>query len=223
MASKNDYFIAVYTNEVKDYCDELFFSNLLALKGKNYLGIVDNTIKAGYDKKLRKLAPTAAIKKLMVPKEPKISQFQRNVCESVNALRDDFLALDKPYFLTIESDVIPPVTLLESFDKSIEQLNLTDTVAVKKWGALGALYYGGLHDPELEGLHRTHHVLSGCTVYRRELIEKYPFRYDPDLLGAFPDALICHDAGKEYTFWNNHDIVCSHEHTAHGTRISKAL
>lgn len=225
MELKNNFFIAVYTNECKDYCDEEFFENLLKLKNNNYLGIVDNTIGNDYFKKLRKLAPTAAITKINVPVEPKISLFQRNVTESVNSLRDDFLNTDKDYFLIIESDVIPPLDLLSKLQDSISYLDSLDysTNDANPWGAIGGLYYDGFHDYSKKGLHKTHHVLSGCTVYKRELIEKFPFRYDPDNLGPFPDAWICTDAGKEYSLWNNHDIICNHLHTQHGTRMSKSI
>ena len=52
MGSKNKYFIAVYTNECKDYCDEKFFGNLLKIKGDNYLSVVDNTKGDKYFKRL---------------------------------------------------------------------------------------------------------------------------------------------------------------------------
>lgn len=225
MELKNNFFIAVYTNECKDYCDEEFFENLLKLKNNNYLGIVDNTIGDNYFKKLRKLAPTAAIKKVNPPIEPNSSLFQRNVTESVNSLRDDFLKIGKDYFLIIESDVLPPLDLLNKLQESINYLDNLDYVIedVKPWGIIGGLYYDGFHDYNLKGLNKKSHILSGCTLYKRELIEKYPFRYDPDNLGPFPDAWICVDAGKEYSLWNNHDIICNHLHTKSGTRMSKPI
>lgn len=229
---ENDYFIAVYTNSVKDYCDEQFFQRILGLKGKNYLGIVDNSKGDKYMKRLRTLAPTAAIRHLDIDHNPRNSLFQRNVCESVNVLREDFLRLNKDYFLIIESDVLPPVDLLPMLDKSIKYLDqLIPSIIVEgenrdyqgPWGSIGARYYEGFHDYELKGIHRTDHTLSGCTVYKRELIEKYPFRYNPESLAQFPDYWICHDSGYEYSLWNDHDIQCEHLHTKHGSRMSKSL
>lgn len=228
----NNFFIAVYTNEVKDYCDEEFFKRILELKGNNYLGIVDNSKNEKYMKKLRTLAPTAAIRHIDVDPEPRISRFQRNVAESVNMLRDDFLRLNKDYFLIIESDVLPPTSLIHMLDKSIKYLdNLIPGTIIDgdtkdyqgPWGAIGGIYYKGFHDYTLHGLKRTGHVLSGCTVYKRELIEKYPFRYDPENLGQFPDALISYDSRNEYSLWDDHNILCEHLHTEHGARMSRSI
>lgn len=217
MGSKNKYFIAVYTNECKDYCDEKFFGNLLKIKGDNYLSVVDNTKGDKYFKRLKELLPNETVTKLDVSPDPKETLFQRNVTESVNLLRDEFLKSDKDYFLIIESDIIPPKNFLSLFKEAIEKLK------DENWGIIGGLYYDGFHDFTLKGIQKKSHILSGCTIYKRELIEKYKFRYDPDNLGPFPDAWICVDSGKEYSLWDNHDIVCTHEHTAHGTRISKPI
>lgn len=229
----NKYFIATYTNKVKDYCDEKFFKKIKELKGDNYVGVVDNTIGNDYFKRLVRMVP-GNIYKVNVPAEPKRTQFLRNVAESVSALREDFLQRDEDYFLIIESDVIPPKDLLQHFDNAIEQLNCLDAVSkiavdgenekiIKPWGAIAAIYYKGFHNYDLTGLQPTHHCLSGCTVYKREAVEKYPFRWSEENLDAFPDAFWSHDAGQEYSLWNDHTIHCEHVHAANGTRQSMVL
>jgi hypothetical protein len=160
---------------------------------------------------------------LNIPEHPKESQFQRNVCDSANFLRNIYLnSFSAPYFLIIESDVIAPPSLLEQFELAIGELN----VAEPGWGIVGALYYEGFHnygfDTRDTYLEKTNHCLSGCTLYKRELIEKYPFRYDPANLGPFPDAFISYDADTEYTLWNDHRIKCDHLHI-NVVRISKSL
>lgn len=213
---KNKYFIAIYTNLCKDYCDKEFFTRINELKKDNHVNIVDNSSGNNYLKRLFGLTK-ANVYKVNVPVEPKQTQFLRNVTESVSALRQDFLQKgDEDYFLIIESDVIPPVDLLDRFDKTIETLP-------KDWGILGGLYYQGFHDYTKTGVHKTHHALSGCTVYRRSLVEKYPFRWSVDNLGAFSDAWICYDAGQEFGIYNDHDIRCEHLHTIHGSRQSHPL
>ena len=226
MASK--FFIAVYTNEVKDYCDEVFFDNLFLVSRGGPVCIVDNTIHGEYHIRLQKhflekQYDNFRIEHLEIPEQPKESQFQRNVCHSVNYLRDIFLNhFSIPWFLIIESDVIPPHGLLDKFEQAIAEL---DTKA-PDWGIVGAIYYPGFHNYEFQTdvtfLENTHHCLSGCTVYKRDLIKKYPFRHDPQNLGPFPDAFISYDAGQEYTLWNDHRIRCDHLHV-NGIRISKAL
>jgi hypothetical protein len=159
--------------------------------------------------------------RVQVPEHPLESQFQRNVCDSVNYLRDLFLSqTNLPYFLILESDVLPPADLLRRLESAMGRLDRLDP----SWGIVGGLYYDGFHNYDFDtsqtSLERTHHCLSGCTVYKRELIEKYPFRYDPDDLGPFPDAFICYDAGQEYSLWNEHGIHCRHLHNAaNGLRV----
>ncbi|WP_315817964.1 hypothetical protein [Paraflavitalea speifideaquila] len=127
-----------------------------------------------------------------------------------------------PYFLIIESDVIPPQSLLQQFECATSELDLTEA----GWGMVGAIYYQGFHNYAFDThdtfLERTNHCLSGCTVYKRELIRKYPFRYDPENLGPFPDAFMSYDAGHDFALWNDHRIICDHLHI-NGARMSRNL
>jgi hypothetical protein len=224
---KYRYFIAVYTNQVKDYCDHQFFTNLYQLSNGQDVFIVDNTIgTAYYDRLINGCTQNGFanfnVYHLDIDGYPVESRFQRNVCDSVNYLRDLFLdRKEYDYFLIIESDVYPPADLLIRFDESVDKLDATDPA----WGIVGGIYYPGFHDYEFNtsqtSLERTGHCLSGCTVYKRTLLEKYPFRYDPDVLGSFPDFWISFDAGKEYSLWNEHLIRCEHLHNpVNGGRTS---
>jgi len=223
---ENNYFIAVYTNEVKDYCDEQFFNNLHIVSRDQPVFVVDNTRGKSYFNKLKNLFSEKGytnfwLQHIDIPEEPKQSQFQRNVCESVNQLRYIYLNQTQlPYFLIIETDVYSPVDLLEKFKRSINQLDREEPT----WGILGGLYYQGFHNYNFDSsqtmLERTYHCLSGCTVYKRAVIEKYPFRYDPANLGPFPDAHISNDAGTEFSLWNDHQIRCDHLHNPiNGLRV----
>jgi hypothetical protein len=217
--NSNDYFVAVYTNEVKDYAVPKFFKHFDQF---TIGGVVDNSTNPNYHEKLKKFT-NLPVYHLDIPYEPKKTLFQRNVATSVQFLRELFLKTDCKYFLILESDVIPTPTLLEDIDKSIQKLEEVSKSDPLPWGALGCLYYHGFHDYNKEGLHKTHHVLSGATAYKREAVEKYPFRRSIDDLGAFPDAWWSVDAGKEYSLWNDHDIKLEHLHHTNKTRYSKNL
>lgn len=222
MTSNGKYFIAAYTNEVKDYCDKKFFTRLHTLSKNCPVHIVDNTEEQDYYNKCRRKFSyeNFTFYHLAVDIEPRKSLFQRRVTESVLLLREKFLATNYPYFLIIESDVIPSRRLLKKLDKTISTLDSLD----RYWGILGGLYHLSFHNYKLEGIQQTYHALSGCSVYKRSLIEKYPFRWSEENMGAFPDAWICYDAKKEYTFYNDHNISCKHlENKKTGTRYSKAL
>lgn len=213
----DDYFIAIYTNKVKEYCDKIFIDRVHDLSKGNQVHIVDNTIGTVYFNKLNELCKSYknfSVYHIDVPKEPKRTQFLRNVEQSVNYLRNIFLQTDSNNFLVVESDVLPPVDLLDKFSNNSPP---------GEFGILGALYYKGFHDYKKTGLNKSQHILSGCTVYKRNLIEKYPFRWDSKNMNAFPDAWICMDSGKEFSFYNNHDIHCEHLHNSNGTRYSSQL
>lgn len=213
MASKSDFFVAIYTNQVKDYASEAFFEHIDFPIGI----VVDNSKSELYQDKLRKLTHLP-VKRLLLEQNPRETLFQRNVAESVSLLREEFLKTDCKYFLILESDVIITPTFFDEISKSLEKLE--SLPFEKPWGALGCLYYEGFHDYSKSGINPTHHVLSGATIYRREAIEKYKFRWSLENLGAFPDAWWSIDAGLEYSLWNDHDIKLIHLHNKNGTRYS---
>jgi len=211
MAKPTDIFVAVYTNKVKSYCDVEFFNALQNNISTDDIYIVDNTNDNGnYANELRNIIDCNIVN-LDIPEEPITTRFHRKVTESVLFLRDTFLKYNYKYFLIAESDVIIPPNTIDTLLENIETLP-SDT------GAVGALYYEGYHNYGLTGIQYTDHVLSGCTIYKRSMIEKYPFRYQEDYLQAFPDAFICIDAINEFKYYNNHELKCKHAHSSNGSR-----
>jgi len=211
MAKPTDIFAAVYTNKVKSYCDVEFFNALQNNISTDDIYIVDNTNDNGnYANELRNIIDCNIVN-LDIPEEPNTTRFHRKVTESVLFLRDTFLKYNYKYFLIAESDVIIPPNTIDTLLENIETLP-SDT------GAVGALYYEGYHNYGLTGIQYTDHVLSGCTIYKRSMIEKYPFRYQEDYLQAFPDAFICIDAINEFKYYNNHELKCKHAHSSNGSR-----
>jgi hypothetical protein len=211
MAKPTDIFAAVYTNKVKSYCDVEFFNALQNNISTEHIYVVDNTNDNGtYANELRNII-NCNIFNLDIPEEPHTTKFHRKVAESVLFLRDIFLASDYKYFLIAESDVIIPPNTIDTLLENIETLP-SDT------GAVGALYYEGYHNYGLSGIQYTNHVLSGCTIYKRSMIEKHPFRWQEDFLQAFPDAFICIDAINEFKYYNNHELKCKHAHSSNGSR-----
>lgn len=206
-------FIGSYTNVVKDYCDKKFYENLHKLSKGNEVHIVDNSIGLRYFDHIKSLCKDYEnfhFKHIMVPLIPKESVFQRRVIESANYLRQLFLDSGCEYFITIESDILPPIDVIESFKASIKKLP-------DNWGMLGAMYHGqhggkGFHDlgKEVKGLYQPKQVLCGCTIYNRKLVEKYPFRWDKNDLRHFHDYWMVQDAQKEFSFWDDRDIDCEH-------------
>jgi len=208
-------FVAVYTNECKEYCEAAFFSAIQALTHPDYtIHIVDNSLGMDYTHRLNRLCPSAhTIEHIDIDREPRKTLFHRNVAFSLAHLRDQFLATDRDYFVIFESDVIPPANVLELLEEVYDQADI-----------IGGLYYRGFHpdeafDPQDLRLVPVTHVLSGCALYQRAVIRKVPFRWDAEELSGFPDAFMSRDAvGAGFRLANYHKIKCRHLHAANGGR-----
>lgn len=213
------YLISTYTHEVKSYCDEKFFKRFNELDADKI--IVDNTPGLKYAKRLTEFHPN--IHHLEISVEPEHTRFQRSVSDSANHVRDYFLSGAWSYLVIIESDVIVPRGLLNLFDEAISM--------AEDWGAIGGYYHSQFHDwwkwgtqpyenKDCKSLKKTHHVLSGCTVYSRDIIQRLPFRWSDDNLEAFPDAFMSHDITKHTTkkLYDYPKIICKHEHNEKGLR-----
>ncbi len=205
------YLIGIYTNQVKSYCDQRFFDRIKELNC-DYL-VVDNTRELDYIDKLGRMGIQNSIW-ADIPEQPKRTQFLRNVTISANIIRDYFLKRDYNYLFIIESDVLVPLNIFELFKKAIKK--------AENWAAIGGIYYPGFHNYLKAGrdlLEKTHHVLSGCTIYTREIIEMFEFRYDEkENINAFPDAWLSLDInqGTDKNLYNYYGIVCKHMRNKQG-------
>jgi len=211
------YLIGVYTNQVKSYCDRQFFDRINGLNC-DYV-VVDNSRLLNYIDKLGRMGIQNSIW-TDIPEQPKHTQFLRNVAISANIIRDYFLQRDYDILFIIESDVIVPRNIFELFKEAIKK--------AENWGAIGGIYYRGFHDFRKAGkdlLEKTHHVLSGCTIYTREIIEMFKFRYDAKAnIGAFPDAWMSVDIGKTgKNMYNYYKIVCRHLRNNYGRKGHEEL
>ena len=210
------YFIAVYTNKVKDYCDKKFFDRLRKVGGDIF--VVDNTPGLDYTKKLQDWGFN--VTHVNVDYEPKDTLFQRNVHKSVNLLRDKFLESGYRYFIIVESDVLVPVNLIDLFDRAMTKTG--------NWGAIGGFYHRSVHNFNYAGidrLYKTQCALSGCTLYNRTMLQLFNFRWDSKNPGMFPDACWSHDVVKytQRNLYNYGLIVCDHMDKGWGDRGHKNL
>ena len=206
MKDYSDFFIAIYTCDIKTYCDAEFFNAVIPSVGNAELQIVDNSADYNYAIRLKSLSQGKLVHHLDVSRENKETLMLRNITESVNLLRYFFLQSKCKYFVILESDVIPPAEWLDYFLEVIDRADI-----------IGGIYYHGFHRQELfdnpDIFEYVPHALSGCTVYKRELVEKVPFRCDFEQSHAFPDAWICYDAVRHennFEIANYSKIKCRH-------------
>ena len=205
----NDFFIAVYTTYAKRYCDAKFFKRLGEIAGDEYISVIDNSQYTEYIKTLEDLCKNHlknySLKHIDIPPGDRL--FLRAVSESVCLLQDEFLKSDKKYFLILESDVYP------KDDETLEEF-----LSVLEYGdIIGGVYYPGPHaeewfSPDYSEIHFSF-VLSGCTLYKREVLEKIKFRIDMNNPNAFPDAYMYNDAkAAGFRAVNFTGIKCDHLH-----------
>jgi hypothetical protein len=227
MGKKTDgFFVAVYTNECKAYCENEFYGRLKEVTDGTgaIVHIVDNSLDDKYFLHLGELITSLGftvpviLHHIEVDRTDRETLFQRNVAESLKLLREEFLKSNKIYFVILETDIYPKdVNLFDNFLEVVEKADM-----------IGGVYYIGWHKPEafdpLEtGLHETHHCLSGCTLYKRKVIEKIPFRWSPENLGAFPDAWMAYDNKGRFRMADYWKIKCEHMINERGTRGQEEL
>jgi hypothetical protein len=213
----SDFFIAIYTNECKNYCDQQFFQNLFRSDiGDASVHIVDNSIDGVYADNLKKIISPLSnnynIYHIVVSRADRNMLFLRNVTDSVNYLRDIFLKTQCKYFVILESDVIPPANWLQSFLEVIDKASI-----------IGGIYYAGMHPQEMfdsnDKFVYTDFVLSGCTLYKREVIERFSFYWSNNVPGAFPDGFMSAEARNAgYKLADYSKIKCQHIHMPSGSR-----
>lgn len=109
----------------------------------------------------------------------KVDSIHRRITDTALYLRERFLLTDAEWYLSLESDVI---LWTEGFLPRMVGHNVP---------VLHTNCYPGFNMCASYGT--TQRITMGCTLIKREVIEKISFRYNPDLLGAHYDALFAHD------------------------------
>lgn len=199
-------FLAIYTNEAKRYCDVDFYENVSTLLyDKVTTCIVDNSKTTDYLERVKGICEGVGInaRYKFIEVEDGMHRFQRSVLKSVEYLRKVFLTTDCDYFLIIETDVIPPDGTIRKMVKTMNDN--------PDYGAIGCVYYKGIHSFTDEYLVEEGCVFSGCTMYRREMLEDIPFTWNVDNEGCFPDSCMKYDAmNAGWRVGNIRNIHCKH-------------
>lgn len=184
--------VAIPTYSGKDY---IFKENFAAVTGFNYPNYtyiyIDNTNNNSYVNTLRRRGARA----VRVPRGPNSRQALAN---AQNYARKKCLDEGYDYLLFVESDLVPPVDTIQ---------RLLNHIVDNKLRLCGATYFIGhevkvpcvfytvrregsnavetkvIHPSMVEnflgkGLQKVHGMGLGCTMIRRDLVEKYPFWHD---------------------------------------------
>lgn len=194
------YFIAICATGASSYCDMEFFESILAIAKGNQVyiayGAGDEAHYGNFENIFKK---SRNLHFIYVRAGKGESSIEKNATASMLVLREKFLQTKMPYFLFINNNAFVPRALLNKFERAISYLENTDP----NWGVLGGLYHRGWVSSGISDLQRVQHVLSGCTVFKRQLIEKYPFTYSVENRDIFPYTSIA-AANDEFNFYDGH-------------------
>ena len=131
----------------------------------------------------------------------------KRITRTCNELRERFLLSDCDLYLSLESDVIlGPDTLPRMVAAISDEYPIVYANCYRWPGGRGFL-----DDTRAGPVDR---VTMGCTLMRRKVLEAIGYRYDPNLLGAFPDAHFALDCrNKGFKMWYDPTIWCDHLET----------
>lgn len=224
MSKKPKVLIGTPTAQIKDYCWNEFSERVDQLTyKKSAFYLVDNSLSRKYHKKIRKQRVDVGFVKR------KSKSNIQYICESHNMIRDYALKHNFDYLLHLESDVIPPIDVIErllSHNKAVvsapyhinfgdrsqlmlveQEPNTIDFLETEMMSIEdGFLFLDGT-------LKKIHNGGLGCTLIHKSVLEQIPFRY-MDGYHAHPDTFFAIDlAVKKIDFHVDTSIMCEHRNS----------
>lgn len=178
--------VAIPTYEGKDYIFKENFNAVKAFKYPNYNYIyIDNSGGSSYVSKLRRRGANAV-------HVPRGGNSRQALCNAQNYARDKLLKEGYDYLMFVESDLIPPpetITRFINYKRPVVGATYYIGVNVKvpcvfvteqKGTQLGTrlLNFEEIKQFLNHGLFRVHGMGLGCTLIRRDVLEKRKYWYD---------------------------------------------
>lgn len=218
--------IAIPTYEGKNYCLDAFLDNLRNFtypKNKLDIYIADNSKTNANAKMLNKKYGLKCFWKDYTGQ----TIFEK-MADSHNQLRRYFLETDCQYMLHLESDIFPPVDVLEQLLWSRKPIvNALYQVFDGSWRTPCIAINDQKHELHREyvfhatldnfwhwfidgSVKQTFIAGIGCSLMKRKVLEKFSFRYNPDEMKP-PDTWFAEDlrsAGVQN--WVNTGVLCYH-------------
>jgi len=188
--------VGVTTYEGKDYIWKEFYANLLKLSYPNFeILIVDNTRNDKYYRKLLKRTKKDFNVRVVRVERGENSRVAH--ANSLNKIREVVLSEGYDYFMSIESDLLPPSDIIErlmSYKKEVVgclyQIGFNGSETQPPRPCLfevDRLPNGDMSTKNLSpsegyscfgmGVRQIHGCGLGCTLISRSLLDKFPFWY----------------------------------------------
>jgi hypothetical protein len=114
----------------------------------------------------------------------------RRIVSTCNVLRDMFLVTSCDLYLSLESDVILDADTLPRMIAALSDEYPVVYANCYRWP-------DGRPFLEQKVAGPTDRITMGCTLMKRSVLEQIEYRYDPNLLGAFPDAFFAYDCREK--------------------------
>jgi GT2 family glycosyltransferase len=141
-----------------------------------------------------------------------------------NKIVQRFLAKDYDYLLMIDSDIVPPPSVINMADFQKDIIAATafiyqGVIMPVAWNRMPDGMYKPIDISEYDGIVEVDAIGTGCVMLSRKVLEdvKAPFlnEYDPDGIKLFGlDIAFCQKAKeKGYKVFTSIDYVCSHYKT----------
>jgi hypothetical protein len=191
----NKVLLGIVTYEGKDYIWDKFWNNILRLTYPNLeIVIIDNSENKKYYSELKRRTKHDKHVKVMYVNRRETTRETQAVC--LNRLREYFLKGDYSHLMLIESDLIPPVDIIERLMShgvgvvgSIYLIGHADSATQPPRPCLFGIDFeneGATKNfpPEVgfgffgKGLIRIHGCGFGSTLFQRWVINRFIFTYD---------------------------------------------
>ena len=210
------------TSQVKNYCIDEYVSNIRAMKVD--FKICDNTLNNANGELYK------AMNLDVLHVDPLSKTAIQYVTESQNKLRDYFLKNDYTHLLSIESDLLPPVYIVDKLlahRKGVvsapyfTHTNSSARLMVQEMSTMNATFGQFRSIPIMDsflsmdsGLKQVGCMGLGCTLIEREIVEAIPFRCTPDERTqneAFADSFFASDLARAgVAAWLDTSITITH-------------
>lgn len=137
----------------------------------------------------------------------------KRIAKTCNMLREAFLEAEAfDLYLSLESDVILAADTLPRMLEAISDDYPIVYANCYRWPSGRPFLEYTANGP-------TDRITMGCTLMKRKVLEKIEFRYDPELLAAFPDAHFAYDCRLHgFGMWYDPTIYVEHVEGGKGRR-----
>ncbi|MBS3107984.1 glycosyltransferase [Candidatus Woesearchaeota archaeon] len=216
------------TSDYKAYCLKEYLNSVKSLNYDNYdVLIVDNSKTDDYAGKIKESG-------IKVIKMPYHESARQRIIDSRNKIREEFLAGNYDYFLSLEQDIIPPRDIIQRLlaynrdvvaglyftvqNKTLSNGQIIETLRPLVWVTLPdqdpnkMFYLDEKFAEKSNDFIQAYATGLGCMLISRKVLEKIKFRFEGP--SGFDDVHFCSDLEKNHIpLFVDLSVKCKHNIT----------